>query len=123
MKDSVVTYSNEAKIHIGVDKTVIDCYGVYSLACASCMALAGIRWSVNADIAVGVSGSLNRVDPANPKDSKPGQVFVGVVTQDPTKWASFIVDVDPGLNRRAAKDEIVNKVFRFLTEFIPVQKI
>ena len=79
LKDSFITYSNEAKIVLGVPEALITKYTVYSLEVAEAMAQAGLKKSVHADIAVGITGSLTRVDPVN-KNSIPGQVYLSVVT-------------------------------------------
>ena len=82
LKDSFVTYSNEAKIALGVPQDVIDMYSVYSQACATAMALAGLEKSVGANIAVGITGSFSRVDPYNPENSNPGETHLAVVWYD-----------------------------------------
>lgn len=79
MKGAFVTYSNEAKIHCGVDSDIIKTYGVYSPQTAEAMARAAAA-HYGADIALGVTGSLGNADPANP-DSVPGQVHFAVWNQ------------------------------------------
>ena len=68
-----VTYSNAAKRTVGTDAEVISAEGVYSAACAEAMARAAMR-AFGTDFAVGVTGTLGRIDPAN-ADSLPGEVF------------------------------------------------
>ena len=76
MKGSFITYSNEAKIHCGVDKDIIDTYGVYSRETAIAMA-AACRIPYSADIGVGVTGTLGIIDPDN-SDSVPGEVYFAI---------------------------------------------
>ena len=76
MKGSFITYSNEAKIYCGVDRDIIDTYGVYSRETAIAMAIAS-RKPYSADIGVGVTGSLGIVDPDN-SDSVPGEVYFAI---------------------------------------------
>ena len=76
MKGSFVTYSNEAKIYCGVDKDIIDTYGVYSRETAIAMAIASCK-PYSADIGVGVTGSLGTIDPDN-SDSVPGEVYFAI---------------------------------------------
>ena len=64
LKFSCVTYSNEYKIKMGVSKSVIDEYSVYSINTAIEMAKAICRFS-NATYGIGVTGQLNRKDPNN----------------------------------------------------------
>ena len=63
--NSFVTYTNEAKIKMGVDRTVIDTYGVYSPQTARAMAFAAGEIA-KSNISIGVTGTLGRVDPSNP---------------------------------------------------------
>ena len=76
MKGSFITYSNEAKIYCGVDRDIIDTYGVYSRETAIAMAIAS-RKPYSADIGVGVTGSLGIIDPDN-SDSVPGEVYFAI---------------------------------------------
>lgn len=64
IKFSAVTYSNEFKIKMGVNKDVIDKYSVYSIETAREMAL-NISKFTSSNIGIGVTGKLNRVDKNN----------------------------------------------------------
>ena len=72
-KGAFITYSNEAKIRQGVPAETIRTYGVYSAETAEEMARAS-RQAFDTDIAIGVTGTMGNVDPAN-HDSIPGQVY------------------------------------------------
>lgn len=76
LKGAYITYSNDAKIMQGVPERVILEHGVYSKETACAMANA-CRESYQADIGVGVTGSLGRMDPNN-EDSIAGKVCVCV---------------------------------------------
>ena len=65
LKFSAVTYSNEYKIKMGVSSEVIDKYTVYSQETADEMSK-NITKFANSDYGVGITGQLNRQDPANP---------------------------------------------------------
>ena len=82
LMDAFVTYSNEAKIALGVPQSVIDTYSVYSPETAVAMAQTGLTRSTSATIGLGITGSLSRVDPANSEASKPGEVYIGIVSGD-----------------------------------------
>ena len=82
LMDAFVTYSNEAKIALGVPRSVIDTYSVYSPETAVAMAQTGLTRSTGATIGLGITGSLSRVDPANSEASKPGEVYIGIVSSD-----------------------------------------
>lgn len=73
LKGAFITYSNEAKILQGVPAEVIEAFGVYSGETARAMA-AACRKAYGADLAIGVTGTMGNVDPAN-ADSVPGQVY------------------------------------------------
>lgn len=67
IKESYVTYSNEAKIKQGVSSKIIEKYTVYSKETAIEMARA-VKQQANSDVAIGVTGQLGRIDPNNPVD-------------------------------------------------------
>ncbi len=89
LKGAFVTYSNEAKIKQDVPADVIERFGVYSEETAREMALAAKR-AYGADIAIGVTGTMGNVDPAN-NDSTPGEVFFAIAHKEGTE--SFHISV------------------------------
>lgn len=89
LKGAFITYSNEAKIKQNVPADVIERFGVYSKETAREMALAAKR-AYGADIAVGVTGTMGNVDPAN-NDSTPGEVFFAIAHKEGTE--SFHISV------------------------------
>ncbi len=76
LKGAFITYSNEAKIAQNVPADVIAKFGVYSEETALEMALAAKK-AYDADIAVGVTGTMGNTDPVN-NDSVPGEVFFAI---------------------------------------------
>ncbi len=84
IKGAFITYSNEQKIALGIPKSIIDDHTVYSTQTAEAMAQVGLKLSVKADVAVGITGSISRVDPNNP-NSTPGVIYVAVKYQDRTR--------------------------------------
>ena len=117
MKGAFVTYSNEAKIKQGVPEEIIDKYSVYSKETACAMADA-CRKTYNADIGVGVTGSMGNVDPANAAASIPGQVWFALSTKD--KTLDFYLELEPQPSRFeykiAVAQEIVDKLFELIAE-------
>ena len=93
IKGAFVTYSNEAKVQIGVPAGVIEEYGVYSAETAAEMAKTSRR-AYDADIAVGVTGSFGNVDPNN-ADSTPGEVFFSIASEDGVRSYHCIVPDQP----------------------------
>lgn len=65
IKESYVTYSNEAKIKHGVPSDLIKKFTVYSPEVAISMAQNAKKLS-GANIGIGVTGQLGRIDPSNP---------------------------------------------------------
>ena len=117
MKGAFVTYSNEAKIKQGVPEETIDKYSVYSKETACAMAEA-CRKTYNADIGVGVTGSMGNVDPANAAASIPGQVWFALSTKD--KTLDFYLELEPQPSRFeykiAVAQEIADELFKLITE-------
>lgn len=64
LMESYVSYCNGAKIKFGVPEYVIHRYSVYSAETATAMARV-VRKMAYADIGVGITGQLGRVDPHN----------------------------------------------------------
>ena len=74
LKGAFVVYSNEAKIKQGIPSDIIDKYTVYSKETAQEMAEC-CRKAYNADIGIGITGTMGNVDPANENTSVPGSVY------------------------------------------------
>lgn len=77
MKGAFVTYCNEAKIQQGVPKEVIDAYTVYSKETAIAMAEACTK-AYDANIGIGVTGTMGNVDMSNADVSVPGQLYFAI---------------------------------------------
>ena len=106
MKGAFVTYSNEAKIMQGVPASIIDEYGVYSKETAIAMADTA-RKAYSADLAIGVTGTMGNVDPAN-NDSVPGQVFYAISSKEGTKaWNCEIEPKGSRLEYKLAVADVI----------------
>lgn len=75
-----VTYSNDAKMDMGVPEEIIEKYGVYSAETALAMA-SQCKLKRFANIGVGVTGTFSNVD-MNNADSKSGDVYFCIKTDD-----------------------------------------
>jgi PncC family amidohydrolase len=99
-----VTYSDEAKIEAGVDRKVIDRYGVFSIEVAKEMAR-----KIDGNIGIGVTGNL------------PGEVFVAVRIESKF-WQSRMVlksDLENKIKARIEmKREVVEKVMEKVLQLI-----
>ena len=78
-----VTYSNAAKVRMGVPAETIEAFGVYSAETATAMAEA-CRSAMGTDLGVGVTGTFGNKDPNN-ADSAPGAVCFAIATAAGTK--------------------------------------
>ena len=80
LKYSAITYSNEFKIKMGVDKNIIDKYSVYSEETAKEMSQK-ISDYTNSDYGVGITGKLNRVDEKN-LFGNDNEVFISIYDKE-----------------------------------------
>lgn len=106
-KFSAVTYCNEYKIKMGVDKEIIDKYTVYSIETAMSMAKA-ISNFANSNYGVGVTGKLNRKDENNDTGSN-NLVYISIYSKDEDKFYN--------------EEVTVNKKARFLNKKIVINKL
>ena len=115
LKGAFVTYCNEAKIMQGVPAAVIEKYTVYSKETAEAMAsaCAGVY---NADIGIGVTGTMGNIDPANEAASVPGQVYYAIVIRGDMR--SYYAELKPQPTRLAYKLAVAQKVYESIMERI-----
>ena len=113
LKGAFVTYCNEAKIMQGVPKEIIDRYTVYSKETAEAMAKACIK-AYQADIGIGVTGTMGNVDPANSEASVPGQVYFAIGIEGNIK--SYYVELEPQPTRLAYKLAVAKEIYDVLME-------
>lgn len=113
LKGAFVTYCNEAKIMQGVPKEIIDRYTVYSKETAEAMAKACIK-AYQADIGIGVTGTMGNVDPDNQASSVPGQVYFAIGIQGNMK--SYYVELEPQPTRLAYKLAVAKEIYDVLME-------
>ena len=106
LKESYVTYCNEAKIKQGVPADIIEKYTVYSQEVAIEMAKA-VKRQANSDIGVGVTGQLGRIDPNNPFD-KLNYVWYAIINQNEELEVRQISV--PNIERKEQKDIIAEAV-------------
>lgn len=77
VKGAYVTYSNEAKVQLGVPQEILDTYSVYSKETAQAMANA-CRRAFQADVGLGITGTFGNIDPANSDASEVGHVYFAI---------------------------------------------
>lgn len=114
LKESYVTYCNEAKIKQGVPAEVIAKYTVYSPETAIEMAKA-VKKQASSDIGVGVTGQLGRIDPNNPVE-KLNCVWYAVIDQN-NEIVVKQINV-PSDERRVQKEFVISEIATKLFEKI-----
>lgn len=112
LKGAYVTYSNEAKVMAGVDKDLIDCFGVYSIETADAMAY-NSKLDFKANIGIGVTGTTGNVDPAN-GDSIQGEIYYTIDSDNGVAHCKLRLDTN-GLSRKQIKEIICGNIFRSLS--------
>ena len=115
LKGAFVTYCNEAKIMQGVPEEIIEKYSVYSKETACAMADA-CRKAYNADIGVGVTGTMGNVDPENASTSVPGQVWFAFSLKE--KTIPFLIELSPQPTRFEYKMAVAKEVANELLNLI-----
>ena len=111
LKFSAVTYSNEYKIKMGVNKDIIDEYSVYSIETAKEMAK-NISLFSNSNYGVGITGKLNKVDKENPI-GEDNVVFISIYNKDNDEYYNFKKQVDKSSreeNKQIIIDLIVSEI-------------
>lgn len=112
-KFGAVTYSNEFKIKMGVNKEVIDKYTVYSQNVAREMARCICEFT-NSNIGVGITGKLKRVDNHN-MAGKDDEVFMSIYLDEKYTDLNTLVNFD---KREDNKNEVILKVVKKILELL-----
>lgn len=110
-----VTYLNETKVFIGVDKNVIAQYGVYSKECAEEMAKT-VQKKMKTDIAIGITGTTGNVDPNN-ADSVQGVAFFCILVHQKPYVFEVHAEVS-GMSRHEIKLLYTDRVFQELKKLV-----
>ena len=111
LKGAFVTYSNEAKILQGVPRETIEHYTVYSRETAKAMA-AACKKAYDADIGIGVTGTMGNVDPSNPEASEPGRVYFAIDAGQ--GMHSYAIELEPQPTRLQYKLAVAEEVYEAL---------
>lgn len=100
-----VTYSNEYKMKMGVDKDIIKKYSVYSIETARCMAKTISKYT-NSNYGVGVTGKLKKADPNNISGGD-DICYLSIYDSDNDKYYDEIIKVIYD-TREENKNQIIN---------------
>lgn len=114
---SAVTYSNEFKIKMGVNKDTIDKYTVYSKETAREMAYKISLYS-NSNYGVGVTGKLMCQDNNN-KNGDNNQIYYCIYNKDKDKYYDYKLKVykkNRELNKQDVLKDITDKLFTIINK-------
>ena len=114
-KFGAVTYSNEYKIKMGVNRTTIDMYSVYSSEVAGEMAKCISEFS-KSSYGVGITGKINEVDPNNLVGAN-NIVYVSIYCARDNNFIDMELVV-PSDSRKKVKEFIVNNILKKLLEIL-----
>ena len=115
LKFSAVTYSNEFKIKMGVDKKIIDKYTVYSPEVANEMSK-NISNFTSSNYGIGITGQLNRYDPYN-KTKENNIVYISIYDKDNNSFINKEIKVHKK-SRKDNKKIIINEVINILINLL-----
>ena len=117
-KFGAVTYSNEYKIKLGVDKNIIDNYSVYSVETAKEMS-EKISEFASSDYGVGITGKLNRTDKNNLYGDD-NTVFISVYDVENKEYHTSSFEVT-NKSRKENKLLVINVVIDRILDIIKPQ--
>lgn len=106
-----VTYSNEAKVRMGVSADIINEYGVYSYETAEAMAKACKDFN-ECEVGVGVTGTFSNQDETNSDSVALTAYYAIAIKEDIFRFKESI----PMANREAQKSYLVNKILHSLND-------
>ena len=115
LKFSAVTYSNEFKIKMGVNKSIIEKYSVYSKETAQEMGK-NISMFTNSDYGIGITGKLARIDKRNLYGEN-NVVYVSIYDKNKNKFNNLKLKVTEK-TREGNKNYIIQKIVDKLNEIL-----
>ena len=114
-----VTYSNQFKVKMGVNNDLIDEYSVYSAEVAKDMARAIVELT-NSNYGVGITGKLNKPDPANPYGDD-NVAYICIFDRDNDLYYPKKIILEHE-DRVSNKDQIINEIGDLLLSIIDKKK-
>ena len=114
-----VTYSNQFKVKMGVNNDLIDEYSVYSAEVAKDMARAIVELT-NSNYGVGITGKLNKPDPANPYGDD-NVAYICIFDRDNDLYYPKKIILEHE-DRVSNKDQIINEIGNLLLSIIDKKK-
>ena len=115
IKFSAITYSNEYKIKMGIQKETINKYSVYSQEVANEMSKIISNYT-NSDYGIGITGKLNHPDPNN-QFGENNLVYISIYDKNKDTYHNNIVKCENQL-RIKNKEQVLNKVIEILKNIL-----
>lgn len=112
---SAVTYSNEYKIKMGVNKDIIEKYSVYSLETAKEMSK-NISDYTNANYGIGITGKMNKEDINNPYGEN-NKIFISIYDRDNNKYYNKEINASQK-TRKENKELVINEIIYILNNIL-----
>ena len=110
-----VTYSNEYKIKLGVDASLIDKYSVYSMEVANSMSKTISNYT-NSNYGIGITGKLNRVDKNN-LSGEDNVVYISIYDRDNNKFYNDVITVLYD-DRCKNKEMVLQSIIKLMEEIL-----
>lgn len=110
-----VTYSNEYKIKMGVNRNIIEKYSVYSMETAIEMSRS-ISAYTSSNYGVGITGKINKADPSNPygEDNK---IFISIYDKDNDRYHNEEITAS-SVSRSQNKEIIIKEITEMLLSIL-----
>jgi len=115
IKFSAITYSNEYKIKMGIQKETIDKYTVYSQEVANEMSKTISNYT-NSDYGIGITGKLNSPDPNN-QSGLDNLVYISIYDKNKDTYHNDIVKCK-NQSRIKNKEIVLNKIIEILKNIL-----
>ena len=115
IKFSAITYSNEYKIKMGIQKETIDKYTVYSQEVANEMSKTISNYT-NSDYGIGITGKLNSPDPNN-QSGLDNLVYISIYDKNKDTYHNDIVKCK-NQSRIKNKELVLNKIIEILKNIL-----
>lgn len=112
---SAVTYSNEYKIKMGVNKDIIEKYSVYSLETAKEMSKCISNYT-NANYGIGITGKMNKEDINNPYGEN-NKIFISIYDRDNNKYYNKEI-IASQKTRKENKELVINEIIYILNNIL-----
>lgn len=112
---SAVTYSNEYKIKMGVNKDIIEKYSVYSLETAKEMSKCISNYA-NSNYGIGITGKMNKEDINNPYGEN-NKIFISIYDRDNNKYYNKEI-IASQKTRKENKELVINEIIYILNNIL-----